>query len=216
MPSLAPGSCLRVEQALRRCFASWTQVIKHLKSHLKKNSYILSYQSCTQLSSDKTFSSPSLANYFSCNDQFQTVWNAQRSSQLGIPNDPHLWTTAQVPFNLYHDENFLWLWFWFHFFCLKCFLWQGVRLAPVGCPGVSGQLQNATKLNQKYFGQLFPTIWLLSDFFVPVVFTHSFSCWVTLWTVSSRTSECLDRTSVIIRGSTSCQGGVVLPTRKHI
>ena len=33
VPSLAPGSCLRVEQALRRCFASWTQV-----EIIKKNS----------------------------------------------------------------------------------------------------------------------------------------------------------------------------------
>ena len=52
--------------------------------------------------------------------------------------------------------------------------------------------------------------------FVLIVFTHSSSCWVTLWTVSSRTLECLDRTSVTIPDNTFCQGWVALPIRKYI
>ena len=86
---------------------------------------------------------------------------------------------------------------------LKC----QMKRCQLGCSGPPRSFRSPSESQPKHF---FAPIFFLSSLilasYIFFVLTDPSSCWVTRWTVSSRTSESPDPTSATIRGSTSCPG----------
>ena len=82
-----------------------------------------------------------------------------------------------------------------------------IKRCQLGCSGPPRSFRSPSESQPKHF--FAPTFFFSSLILASYIFfvlTDPSSCWVTRWTVSSRTSESPDPTSATIRGSTSCPG----------